>query len=490
MSERAASNKNVDVRETGLPRVLRQLRESRNLTKAELAARVGLSERAIRLIEAGRSKRVQEKTLCLLGEFFAITRDELLGRAPLPNRNNGHPQRDTAPDPPTSATRRLPPWARLLASVAALAMIAFTSLGVRNLALSKATWRVSRNCITVRDGLLGLKLWGDCHKSPIAKEPDSVKFARWGRERVIAYGLEPGAVDGGTFFVRSIATGKVLLQDRPDPLELTAVYDEETIRNGGFHCQEVHDLDLDGDGRQELVAYFKHSPWYPAYLRMYIRDRENRVYGTYFFSGHLTDVLVQDIDDDGKDEILAGGTNNAREYMGAMVVLLDGEHCRGASADANALPLSQLPDSAKARVIFPMFDSTYARHLNEPRLRAQELRSYRTPAADVRIKANVGIKDSTIVVTMNGDLVPLAADLNDNFHTMMRRWPEKDRKKFLGGYVDEWLAGAHRYTARPFSELPEETGAAAVRTSSVRRPKRTRTNARRPVPETAKISTG
>jgi transcriptional regulator with XRE-family HTH domain len=455
MSERAPSKKNVDIRGTEFPRILRKLRESRNLTKAELADKVGMSERAIRLIETGRSKRVLDKTLFVLGEFFGVTRDELLGTAPLPPLNGGRPDRSPAPEPPAPARLRLPAWIKIAGSLAAVAVLVGAFFGVRTRALSQASWKVTGNCISVHDGLLGLTLWEDCHKSPIAKEPDSVKFARWGSERVIAYGLEPGAVDGGTFFVRSIATGKILLQDRPDPLELAAVYDEEVIRNGGFHCQEIHDADLDGDGEYELVAYFKHSPWYPAYLRMYIRNRENRVYGTYFFSGHLSDILVQDTDEDGKDEILAAGTNNTDAYMGAMVVLLDGEHCRG---DANALPLSQLPDSAKARVIFPMFDSAYARHLNEPRLRAHELHAYRTPAGDVRIKANVGVKDSAIVVTMNQDLVPLAADLNDNFHTMMRRWPEEDQRRFLGGYVDQWLMTAHRYTARSVARLSIEDG--------------------------------
>jgi tetratricopeptide (TPR) repeat protein/transcriptional regulator with XRE-family HTH domain len=459
MSERTPAEKNVDIRGTEFPRILRALRESRNLTKAELADKVDLSAKLLGWIEAGKRERVLDKTLCVLQEFFGVTRDQLLGRAPLPPLNGNHfDPSPSAVTPPPDPARRFPDWARILAGLATLAVLAGAFFGVRNLAVSKATWKVTGNCITVRDGLFGLKLWEDCHKSPIAKEPSSVKFVRWGHDRVIAYGLEPGPDDGGTLFVRTIATGKILLQDRPDPLELAAVYPEELIRNGGFHCQEIHDADLDGDGGHELVAYFKHSPWYPAYLRMYIRNREDRVYGTYFFNGHLSDILVQDIDEDGKDEILTAGTNNAREYMGAMVVLLDGEHCRGASADANALPLSQLPDSARARVIFPMFDSAFARHLNEQRLRAQELQAYRTAAGDVRIKANVGVKDSTIVVTMNGDLVPLAADLIDNFHTMMRRWPEEDRKKFLGGYVDEWLANAHRFTARSLSALAEENG--------------------------------
>ena len=53
MSEPTPSKKNVDIRGTELPRVLRELRESRNLTKSELADKVDLSERAIRLVEMG-----------------------------------------------------------------------------------------------------------------------------------------------------------------------------------------------------------------------------------------------------------------------------------------------------------------------------------------------------------------------------------------------------------------------------------------------------
>jgi len=123
MSEPTPSKKNVDIRGTELPRVLRELRESRNLTKSELADKVDLSEPAIRLVEMGTAKRVQDKTLCVLQQFFGVTRDELLGRAPLPPLNGGRVERFPAPEPPAPRRRRLSVTLKVTVGLATLSVL-------------------------------------------------------------------------------------------------------------------------------------------------------------------------------------------------------------------------------------------------------------------------------------------------------------------------------------------------------------------------------
>lgn len=60
---------------------LKELRTSRHLTQAEVCAVVGITTQVYSRYERGEHEP-DYKTLCKLADFFGVTVDELLGRAP------------------------------------------------------------------------------------------------------------------------------------------------------------------------------------------------------------------------------------------------------------------------------------------------------------------------------------------------------------------------------------------------------------------------
>ena len=90
----------------------------------------------------------------------------------------------------------------------------------------------------------------------------------------------------------------------------------------GFHCH-----DLDGDGRLETVVYSYQAPDWPCYLT--VLDSAGRRVGEYLNAGYLRHHVFQDLDGDGREEMIVVGVNN--EYRGGCVIVFDPRDVRGAS---------------------------------------------------------------------------------------------------------------------------------------------------------------
>lgn len=60
---------------------LKELRKTKNLTQAEVAANLGISAQVFSRYERG-DHEPDNKMLCKLADFFGVTVDELLGRTP------------------------------------------------------------------------------------------------------------------------------------------------------------------------------------------------------------------------------------------------------------------------------------------------------------------------------------------------------------------------------------------------------------------------
>ncbi len=67
--------------------------------------------------------------------------------------------------------------------------------------------------------------------------------------------------------------------------------------------------DLDGDGVEEILAVYTHSPWWPTYAVLY-EPRIDRARLVFIASGHHHFKGAQDLDGDGKAELLLAGINN------------------------------------------------------------------------------------------------------------------------------------------------------------------------------------
>ena len=90
----------------------------------------------------------------------------------------------------------------------------------------------------------------------------------------------------------------------------------------GFHCH-----DLDGDGRLETVVYSYQAPDWPCYLT--VLDSAGRRVGEYLNAGYLRYPAFQDLDGDGREEMIVVGVNN--EYRGGCLVVFDTRRISGGS---------------------------------------------------------------------------------------------------------------------------------------------------------------
>ncbi len=114
--------------------------------------------------------------------------------------------------------------------------------------------------------------------------------------------------------------------------------------------------DFNRDGREEIVVISYHYPMWPCQLA--VLDARGRPTGEFWNSGYLNDLAIQDIDGDGKDELIVSGVNN--EYGGCIIVL-DPAHVSGCSPQTGEFRSDTLPaGSEKYYVRFPRSDVSLA----------------------------------------------------------------------------------------------------------------------------------
>ena len=77
--------------------------------------------------------------------------------------------------------------------------------------------------------------------------------------------------------------------------------------------------DLSGDDKKEVLVNSHNVPWYPNKLLLF--NVNGSVIGEYWHPGHVKDVKVADINNDGCKEIVGGGVNNDLGYIPIVFVL-------------------------------------------------------------------------------------------------------------------------------------------------------------------------
>lgn len=113
-------------------------------------------------------------------------------------------------------------------------------------------------------------------------------------------GALPGARDGFYCFG---ATGELLWRFQPDR---SIAIDHKEYENT-FAIRDF-DTGRDGSGHSFVVIAAVHRPFAPAQVA--VVDERGDVVGEYWHYGYVTDLLIDDFDGDGVDEILLAGTNN------------------------------------------------------------------------------------------------------------------------------------------------------------------------------------
>lgn len=103
-----------------------------------------------------------------------------------------------------------------------------------------------------------------------------------------------------------------------------------------------------------IVASSGHAIWWPNQIALL--DSDGKVLSEYWHSGRLDYMTLADLDGDGREEIVASGTNNG--YLQATLVVLDPDRVFGASAEVR--PQFQIHGMGAAqerlRLLFPRSD--------------------------------------------------------------------------------------------------------------------------------------
>jgi hypothetical protein len=108
-----------------------------------------------------------------------------------------------------------------------------------------------------------------------------------------------------------------------------------------------------------IVVSSRHMVWFPHQIA--ILDSSGKLTSEYWHSGHLNYFALADLDDDGRQEILAAGISNG--YRQATLVVLDPDRVSGASIEETS-PKLQIHGTGVAqeriRLLFPRSDVNMA----------------------------------------------------------------------------------------------------------------------------------
>jgi len=422
------NGKNIDLGDGNFPERLRSLREALHLSQSDLAEKAGLTYRTVHDLELGKRKVSQQKTLMLLAQALGVNLEALLGKPRVA--------------PPRKSHRGT--WLRI-----SLALIVLIGVGgglLWQTALSHAEWTLEKGQLTVSDGILGLELWKTDPDNPVLLCVDSP----WDPNHLLI-GTNRECADGGRAYCLARASGDTVWSVGPDLDAMFRALDRDDVLAAGFSCKLGRIADLDGDNDPEFVVGFLHGLYYP--YAVCLIDKTGHLRSQYVNKGHVYDLLIADIDADGKDEIVAAGVNNSPGHNGPTLFVLDDIHNRGASLDDLCNPWSSEPDSALVRINLPSYPAPYMDLMQMSRIGAVGLQFNRGPDGEGRLICRIGNHEpeKRILIHLNADLRPVGAEPRDLFlEKVASQWPDSLRVGTGPGdqvWLAEWMAGLQRYEA-------------------------------------------
>jgi hypothetical protein len=111
--------------------------------------------------------------------------------------------------------------------------------------------------------------------------------------------------------------------------------------------------DLDNDGHLEIIIIAIHKPYFPT--QIIVLNNVGHRLGEYWNSGHLSDLTIIDLDDDGTKEIIVSGQNN--QYGKGCVIVFDLRQIEGCSPNSGYYRCEELrPGTEKYYLLFPRTD--------------------------------------------------------------------------------------------------------------------------------------
>lgn len=198
---------------------------------------------------------------------------------------------------------------------------------------------------------------------------------------------------------------------------------EATYQSNRLGVAEVTPVDLDVDGRIDLVVTIQASPTSPCCLLWL--DADGHEHGFYGHRGYLFHPRTADIDGDGRPELYFHGTSNGGDDASlaqrATVVAVDAEHFAGWAAGGPFTGSELAPfDSSFARVVFPPIPE-HCRLLDAPGYCARKL-EISTDPPPTRIDVWVGPDDRPgLIVTLDAHFEPIGVLPEDGLLSLARR---------------------------------------------------------------------
>ena len=160
-------------------------------------------------------------------------------------------------------------------------------------------------------------------KKPIVKY-EIVDIDSDGKKEIIA-GIETTAEARKRYHVYCFSPNGELLWKKKVGRRTT--WGEDNIKEDNFHLNSIIINDVNHDGFSEILIVSNHNLYFPAFLNVFAHDGEK--IGEWLNWGRIFDINIHDLDRDGINEILVGGTLNITPGKGGFISVFSYDNIHG-----------------------------------------------------------------------------------------------------------------------------------------------------------------
>jgi len=212
--------------------------------------------------------------------------------------------------------------------------------------------------------------------------------------------------------------------------------------------------DFNGDGKEEIVSVFTNCPWYPC--RLVMMDLQGNILEEYWNAGYITWVIFIDVDDDGTDEIVFGGTNN--DYDQAVLGVLEYGSIGGHSPqdDHNYIPRGVPPGTQRYYIRFPQLHPTIYSLSENTRMLVTHINDLGKKQLDVRVSDGLS-RSGSIFYTINYNIIVQKVGLSDGFlHSYFQKNGRNLYEDFSTEFITEYLSKLEYWDGEEWGTEPAE----------------------------------
>lgn len=301
---------------------------------------------------------------------------------------------------------------------------------------------VSEHEIVVHDAARGKVVWSHVFGGLVR----IAKVAPWnGGTTFLVVGELDGVAGEGRIRCFDFQHDREVWQRHLARDEVAEFFGHERLDAGSFRCETVDFVDLRGDGDPEVMVTYLHQVFLPCAVRTY--DKSGEVLGTYLHWGLLAATAVTDLDGDGKQELVIGGTDNAPAIQAAAVVVLDGDHLDGASVD-RFVQRDGYHDGSRYRLLLPRFAPDVMAGLDLVRLHVIKVRPDHDHSGNPVLRLIVGLEHDQVTVVTDSQLRVTDAILHDSFAQHLRTLRDEGRittDLTDSAVLQQWVGGRYRF---------------------------------------------